>query len=312
MIRNSLILLFICAGVLSASPVRTSAQEIKGFSRMFSFGIDGGYLGVQAAEITKENAGRFGLSEVRGVAVEQVADGSPAKAAGLQAGDVIAAFDGEEVTSVRKLTRLVAEVAPDHKAKLTVLRNGEPRDVAVTLGRRSAPKIGDSGFTPGVSSGNGRFQLPSMPQARPLDALPPTGRGDGFFAFGRSSERQIGIGVTPLTKQLADYFGVTGGVLINDVRENSPAAKAGLRAGDVVIEADGRPLGGDRDLIRVIGEKKTGEAVELTVTRDRSRLTVRVIPEEIKDGFRKIQTPGTFVEPKTPSGSALPAPIDLS
>jgi len=73
----------------------------------WTFDGDGGYIGVQTQEVTRENFSKFGLRDVRGVAVEKVVDKSPAQAAGIQAGDVIVKFDGEEVTSARKLTRLI-------------------------------------------------------------------------------------------------------------------------------------------------------------------------------------------------------------
>jgi C-terminal processing protease CtpA/Prc len=53
---------------------------------------------------------------------------------------------------------------------------------------------------------------------------------------------RIGVGLTPLTEQLADYFGVVGGVLINNVRSDSPAFKAGLKAGDVIVGSRMNPL----------------------------------------------------------------------
>lgn len=90
----------------------------------FHFDGDGGYLGVQTQEVTKENFGKFGLREVRGVAVERVMENSPAAAAGIKEGDVIVRFNGDVVTSSRKLTRLVGEVDPDHQVRLTISRNG--------------------------------------------------------------------------------------------------------------------------------------------------------------------------------------------
>src|SRR6187399_564966 len=80
--------------------------------KAFAFSFDGGgsYLGVQTQEVNKENFAKFGLKDVRGVAVEKVMENSPAATAGLQAGDVIIKFYGEDVTGARKLTRLVSEV----------------------------------------------------------------------------------------------------------------------------------------------------------------------------------------------------------
>src|SRR6185436_831295 len=77
------------------------------------------------------------------------------------------------------------------------------------------------------------------------------------FVWRAASSRQIGVSVSPLTKQLGDHFDVSeGALLINNVRENSPAAKAGLRAGDIIVEVDGKAVKGDMDLIRAIGAKK--------------------------------------------------------
>jgi C-terminal processing protease CtpA/Prc len=73
------------------------------------------------------------------------------------------------------------------------------------------------------------------------------------------------------------------GLLINNVRENSPAAKAGLKAGDVIVEVEGKSVASNLDLIRAIGEKKEGD-VNLTIIRDKNRQTVRVTPEAVKSG----------------------------
>ena len=97
------------------SPVvtgQTPKAPAPGESRTFSFSWDGdgGYLGVQTEEVTRENLGKYNLRDVRGVAVAKVVEGSPASAAGVQDGDVIVKINGEDVTSGRKLTRLVSEI----------------------------------------------------------------------------------------------------------------------------------------------------------------------------------------------------------
>ena len=75
------------------------------------------FLGVRAEDITRENMKEYGLSgEPRGVGVREVVKGSPAERAGLRERDVILRFDGEAVTSARKLIRLVDEAAPEHPA----------------------------------------------------------------------------------------------------------------------------------------------------------------------------------------------------
>lgn len=86
---------------------------------------------------------------------------------------------------------------------------------------------------------------------------------------------QIGVGITPLTKQLAQYFGVEGGILIDDVRPDLPGSKAGLKAGDVIVGIDGEPVRGALGLIRAIDDKKEGD-ISLTIVRDRKNNTVRL------------------------------------
>jgi serine protease Do len=289
MIRKSFIFILIvvsaCALVFAQTPEAKKESMPKAFA--WSFGDDGSYLGVQTQEVNRDNFGKFGLRDVRGVAVEKVLDNSPAQAAGLKNGDVIVRFNGEEVTSTRKLTRLIGEIAPDHQAKVTIVRNGSERDLNVTLGKRPTPKFENGNFEFNMPVAPGQVEIPNIPNFPQMGELPkilaPSNGENDMYVWRTGSSRQIGVSVSPLTKQLGDYFGINDGtgLLINTVRENSPAAKAGLKAGDVITEVNGTAVKGDFDLIRAISEKKEGD-VELTIIRDRNRQTVRVTPEAFK------------------------------
>ncbi|MDM7921479.1 MAG: PDZ domain-containing protein [Pyrinomonadaceae bacterium] len=278
--------------------------------RVMAFSFDGnsGYLGVQTVDVNSQNYASFGLSGVRGVAVEKVMDGSPAEKAQLQKGDVIVRFNGEEVTSARKLTRMVGEVAPDHQVTLTVVRSGSEREVPVTIAKRPAPAFGEMGFPGGVE-----VPMPEIPEFRgempQVRVWPraPRGEGGDVLMFRRGS-RRIGVSVTPLTKQLADHFGVKGGVMISEVRENSPAAKADLKAGDIIVEVDGKEVASDADVVRAISEKKEGD-VTLTVVRKGDRKTFSVTPEESKEVFEHLIGPDGPV-PSRPMRPAQPAPLN--
>ena len=90
---------------------------------------------------------------------------------------------------------------------------------------------------------------------------------------------QIGVTVTPMRDQLAQYFGVDGGLLIDSVRNESPASKAGLRAGDVILELGGGPIKSAMTVVRSIDDKNDGDVV-LTIVRDRKRTTITVTPEK--------------------------------
>lgn len=279
---SALILLSISVGVVAyaqQNPTEPKEPSEKRINRVFLGSLlEGSYLGIQAQEISKENYAKFGLSEVRGVGIEKVFENSPAAKAGLQNDDVVIKFNGENVTSVNKLTRLINEVAPDHQAKITVLRGGNEREINVTLGKREMPKFQ-----------NGGFNLENLPAIPPISELPDaplppmkSGALDGYF-FSVGANRQIGISVSRLTKQLGDYFGITEGkgLLINNVRENSPAAKSGLKAGDVIVEVDGKEINENVDLIRALKDKKEGD-ISLTIIRDRNRQIIRVTPEMLK------------------------------
>lgn len=254
--------------------------------RTFSFFMENGsFLGVYTEEINRENMSRYGLNrEPRGVGITRVIEGSPAERAGLKKDDVIVKFDGEAVTSVRKLNRLISEVAPEHAARLTIIRGGDERELTVTLGKRSDFNSGNS--------------FPGGQRWQDLDRLRDFRMDDrnNSFSFVLGNNRRIGATTTQLTKQLADYFGVAGGLLVTSVREESPAAKAGLRAGDIITEADGNRIETVSDLIRAINRKEDGE-LALTVTRDKSQRTIRLTPE--RNRSESFTMPGgAFIAPE--------------
>jgi len=255
--------------------------------RDFTFFFDGGsFLGVYAEDITKENMGRYGLSDVRGVGVTEVMKDSPAEKAGLKKGDVIVRFEGESVTSSRKLTRLVSEVAPDHSVRLTVVRGGSEQEISATLAKRNENhNVFGTMITPDIFRKMPRGDMKIDPGLLQID---PDQDGFAFTLFGN---RRIGISTTALTKQLADYFGVKdGGVLVTSVIENSPAAKAGLKAGDVITAIDGEKVESPGDISRAVNKKEDGD-VTLTVVRERGSHTFKVTPE--KNPERSILRPGT-------------------
>lgn len=307
MFRKSfiLILIGIFAGATFAQ-VSRPRPESRGFSMFFD---DVGYLGIETEEVTKENFGKYGLSEVRGVRVEKVMNGSPAQTAGLQNGDVIVKFNGEAVTSTRKLTRMIGEIAPDHQVRLTVSRGGEEREITVTAGKRPTPKFEEGSFAYGFPGRTGRMRIPPMGEMPNVQVFPRTpGAHAESFVWQSGSSRRIGVSVNTLTKQLSENFGVSGGVMINTVREDSPAAKAGLKTGDIIVEADGKEIKSEPDLIRAISEKKEGD-VTLTIVRDRNRQTVRVTPEASKSNFNMLYD---FPDgPYAPEGMNFVRPVRL-
>lgn len=286
MIRKLSVFILLTVSTSAVAFAQQAPEPNRQNERVFSFAFGGGsYLGIQTQEISKENFAKYGLSEVRGVAVEKVVENSPASKAGIQNGDVIIKFNGDEVTGTRKLTRLIGEVAPDHQAKITVLRNGAEREFSVTMGKREMPEFGENGVILQSFPQMSEIPMPRIPRS-PNAPLPPMDNDGNVFIFRNGESRQIGVSVSQLTKQLAENFGVSGGngLLIENVRENSPAAKAGLKAGDVIVEADGKEVKNSLELIRALNAKKEGD-VNLTIVRDKNRQTISVTPETVKSNF---------------------------
>ncbi|MDX6269754.1 MAG: serine protease Do [Acidobacteriota bacterium] len=314
--------------------------------QVFVFG-GGNHLGVSVESVTRDNMNNFNLrGEPRGVAVREVQAESPAAKAGLQKNDVILRFDGEQVSSVQKLQRLINESAPEHTARLTVSRNGSEQELSVTLGRRE-------GFAPGAF---GNFKLPEMQSfnfntdelkrraeemsrnseewkkrakdwdrdsgklREGLEKFRAEGFGNNFTLVYGAGARRIGITTQPLTDQLANYFGVSGrdGLLVTSVAENSPASKAGLKAGDVVTEVDGVRLKNAGELSRALNRREEGD-VSLTVVRERKTRTIKVTPDRTqnnpmfyKPGGLGMNAPMTLIAPRVqlaprPALPALPA-----
>jgi len=261
-----------------APPVLDDNQEPGDTPGTFSFFFDGGaFLGVHAEEITKENMGRYGVREARGVGVLQVVKGSAAEKAGVKKDDVILRFDSEAVTNVRKLNRLVSEASADQTVRLTISRGGAEQEVSVTLSKRSG----------GLWGADIRDQFK---RGMEMD-FPQIKTGDGNLIFMLGSNRRIGVSTQTLTKQLADYFGVKdGGALVTSVSENGPAAKAGLKAGDVIVAVDGEKVDSSGDISRAINKKETGD-ITLTVVSNHSTRTVTLTPE--KNPEKQLIRPGT-------------------
>jgi serine protease Do len=277
-----LAIIVLTAGAVLAQQATTPPLPPSDQDNVFSILVDGpGFLGVQAEDINRENMGRYGLNQVRGVGVTQVVKDSPAEKAGIRKDDVILRLDGENVTSVRKLNRLVSEIAPDQTVRVTVIRGGAEHELTATIARRQNSFSNVEGLMPDDSKiwrWEGQLDNPE---------------GDLVFAFG--NRRRIGITTTDLTKQLADFFGVTDGrgVLVTSVTDNGPASKAGIKAGDVITAVDGERVDSTGDVSRIVNRKKEGE-VMLTVVRNRTQQTIRVTPEQSESPFRGMRTTPTI------------------
>jgi len=188
------------------------------------------HLGVTLKDVTSEKARELKLPAGEfGALVTSVDADSAAAKAGLQKGDVIVEFAGEHVRSEAQLRRLIRETPAGRPVSLQVIRDGQARTLSAKLQPRTNQLYVQ---TPDI-------HIPEMNIAPNLVA--PFARNFAFMLDGRPT---LGITGEELTTQLAEYFGVKQGkgVLVSEVVVGSPAAQAGLKAGDVIVAVDGKDV----------------------------------------------------------------------
>ena len=240
----------------------------------------GGYLGVQITDVDEERASDLGMAQPHGVFISEVVAEGPADEAGLEDGDVIVRWNGERLESVAQLQRLSQETPPGREVQLAVLRDGAEREIAVELGSRRSmlPRIVRSGRVVDPIVGGRGLAWVSPPRVE-IQRAP---SGESVVFFGRP---RLGVSVQGLGEQLADYFGVEGGVLVTSVTEDSPAAEGGLQAGDVIVAVGDEEVDSRGDLTRALSDLEEGE-VSVRVVRDGAERTFTVELEERDGVFR--------------------------
>lgn len=247
------------SGVTGASLSYDSDQQTVERPRRVQISA-GGFLGVELGEVTNDTVQRLKLREERGALIEGVTSGSSAAQAGLQKDDVIVKWDGEPIESARELSRHIRETPAGRAVRLSVLRGGREIEVNAKMGERTALNVV-------------RVTRPT-PVAR-VRVRPETAGvrvRDGVH---------LGAQLQSMTPQLAEYFGLSKrtGALVVFVFADSPAAKAGLKAGDVILSMGGETVENPMDLRRILTTKSEGP-VELKVLRDKQEQTLTVNVEK--------------------------------
>jgi serine protease Do len=189
-----------------------------------------GWLGVYIQQITPDLVEAMDLKDDQGALVSKVDPNGPAKSAGVERGDVIVEFDGKPIRKMDELPRIVAGTSVGSEVELVVVRNGERKELAVKIGELEEPEEIAAATE---SSGAGAF----------------------------------GLQVQNLSPEMAEQLGIEGegGVVVVGVEPGSPAAEAGLRRGDVILEVANEPVKDVRDLRRRL--EAAGKGVLLFVRR---------------------------------------------
>ncbi len=195
-----------------------------------------GRLGVGIQSMNAPLAESFGLESPRGALVSKVEPGSPASRAGLKEGDIVVEFDGKPVADASDLPAAVASTKPGSKVALKVWRDRAEKSLEVTVGDMANERVAQA----------------------PNDDAAPKGK--------------LGVAVRPLTNDEARALQSDGGLLVQQA--TGPAAKAGLRAGDVIVAVDGRPTRTVDELRARVADAKGNVAV--LIERNGQRVFVPV------------------------------------
>ena len=229
------------------------------------------WLGVEAREVTAENAKELKLPAERGVVIGAVTEDSPAAKAGLKEKDVITEVNGQRVEGAAQFRRIIREIPAGRTVQLTVWRDGRSQTVTATLGKSEEMhrKWLSGGAAPGVFS----FRMPEV-EIPDMPAI--AGLGDELAILG--GHPRLGIDGENLNGQLGSFFGAPDGegILVRSVNSDSPAEKAGLKAGDVIVSFNGQPVHTLGELREKMAADAASQTAKLGVLRNHKQETLSV------------------------------------
>lgn len=271
------------------SPARATAPR-----PLEILGARGSQIGASIRDVDEDDAKGARLAAQTGVVIEDVTEDSPAAKAGLKKGDVVIEFDGERVRSVRQFTRLVQETPAGRKTQASVMRDGQKVNVTVEPRESNGFNLfGDLDTVRVLGDLRRDFDLdipvPPVPPARParpgvpaLPAPPAAPMFPDMETFVWRSGNGLGITAGDLSDQLAVYFGTKDGVLVTSVADNSAAAKAGVKAGDVITSFNGTDVTAPSDLRRRVQRLQDGDEFTVGIVRDKRALTLKGKMETVR------------------------------
>jgi serine protease Do len=196
-----------------------------------------GWLGVSIQRVTPEIAESLGLPQSRGALVAAVVEGSPAAQAGIQVGDVIVEYNGQRINESTDLPILVARTAVGQSASLAVVRNQK-----------------------------------TIPLKARIDEL----RDREVVASGPKKDEKLGASVQAITPEIAESLGLkrAQGVIVTAVEPQSPAAEAGLRRGDLILQVNREQVTSVEEFAKLTDAAQPGSNLLFLIRRGESNLFV--------------------------------------
>jgi S1-C subfamily serine protease len=265
-----------CPGWASGSPL--NSPEDLGLD--FLWYSAQGYLGVNLSEIDTKQVNALHLKDAHGAEVTLVDHDAPAGKSGLKVHDVILQLDGQAVENAEQLRRRLLNMPSGRTVNLLVSRDGNPIAFSVQLCDRAELE---------QKAWSHHLTVPEpAPPAR-------TGFHESFIESGRPAVTGIldtvmpkglyvGAELNPVRTQLADYFGVSSGtgLLVENVDDQSPASRAGLKAGDVVVKVESQQMTSKGDWVKALRNHR-GRLVQVTVMRNKQEQVLTMSAGKLKN-----------------------------
>jgi serine protease Do len=230
------------------------------------------YLGIGVVEVNPDSVKKLNLKDVRGAVVAHVDENGPAAKAGIREDDVVLEYNGTPVEGVEQFVRMVRETPVGRSVKMVIWRSGAAQSLTVTVGERQGAAFNPPGAGGGV-------QIPPFPQMPQMPQMPSI-EIPRFQMAWQSSVLGIEGESLAQERQFAEFFGVKDGVLVKQVMRNTPAEKAGLKAGDVITKVNGMTVGSTRDISAQL-RSRSNRTLTLTVVRDKHEMPVTVTLDQI-------------------------------
>lgn len=245
-------------------------------------GDSNGWLGVETQEVTPDTVKNLKLPAERGVVIGKVMPDSPAAKAGLKENDVVTQVNGETVQGAVQFRRIIHEIPAGRRVQLTIWRDGRSQTIEPTLGKAEEGRRAWFQAAPRMFT----FRMPETPEIPEIPRM----EWDGNLTFlGRP---RLGIEAEDLNDQLGAYFGAPDGegILVRSVNADSPAQKAGIKAGDVITSLNGEKLHSVQELREKLAVAKDASSVKIGLLRNKNALSLAVEIPSSKPATVRLRT----------------------
>jgi S1-C subfamily serine protease len=242
------------------------------------------YLGIDFRDVGDDQVAQLKLKDTKGAEIIRVDHDAPAGKMGLREHDVVLQMNGIAVDGEEQLRRLLRDCPPGKTVVMTIARDGQTIVTSAPMADRA--ELERQAWEQHLASPQAPpFALPTGDAAAsvavPSPAPPPSfsSRYSKSFLSLLASPTYTGLMLEVVGPQLGSFFGVNGGgLLIRSVADNSPAAMAGLKAGDVVVKANTLPVANLGHWTKTVREAK-GKPISIVVVRDRQEKVLILTPD---------------------------------